>query len=762
MHLQKLEIIGFKSFAEKTGLEFLPPGTATKGITAIVGPNGSGKSNVADAIRWVLGEQSIKLLRGKKAEDVIFSGSEKRARCGFAEVTLHFDNGDDRLGLGTSEVTVTRRLYRDGESEYLINKSKVRLTDIQMMLAQASFGARSYSVIGQGMADWILVATPQERKEFFDEAAGVRQFQLKRHQAILKLDASRENLRQAEMLIAEIEPRLRSLQRQVKRLEERGAIEEELHALNHQYYGSLWADLARQMETRRGTLAKLEGEWRQKESVRTEALAELAKLEKEETGGGGGDGFSDLQAAYVSLNDEKNKLRVREFQLRGKLEVAREVRKQTATALPLSKIIEEIRAIGDGQEKLFARIRRAKTPAEIEALMPELDAVQERVLALRDRLEKPAAEPVAPEKTEDPVVAKELADLAAQSAALDEKLRDTQRQIQGFREAERQKSSRFFSLQRSLQDKIDAAHALERRLSDEKVEIARLEARRDGLEAEMSQELGERADRAKAEFNPEAETRLEEIQPRLQKLKYQLQLIGGIDPEVVKEYDGTKERFDFLDTQTTDLRTAIGDLDKVIDELDLTIKARSEAAFRQLNHDFGRYFQVLFGGGKAELIPIREEDKLENDETAEETTDSGDKPAAEAKAKSDRVVGIEISACPPGKKIKNINMLSGGERAMTSIALICAIMVSNPSPFVVLDEVDAALDESNAERYAAIVEELAHKTQFIIITHNRYTMQRANILYGVTMGEDGTSRLLSVNLDEVGGLINKGRTKMTV
>lgn len=761
MYLQKLEIVGFKSFAEKTALDFLPPAASTKGITAIVGPNGSGKSNVADAIRWVLGEQSLKLLRGKKAEDVIFSGSEKRARCGFAEVTLFFNNEDDRLGLGYTEVTVTRRLYRDGESEYLINKSKVRLADIQLMLAQASFGARSYSVIGQGMADWILVATPQERKEFFDEAAGVRQFQLKRHQSLLKLDATRENLRQAEMLIAEIEPRLRSLQRQVKRLEERGTLEEELHGLTHQYYGTLWLDLAKQMGTRRQTLDKLEADWKERESVREQALADLARLEKEETGN---DGFGELQAAYERLNEEKNKLRSREFQLRSKLEVAREVRKQTATALPLSKIIEEIRGIGDVQGQLLARLKAAKTLEAVDKLFPEIDALHARVLTLRDRLEKPAAEPVAPEKVEDPAVVKDLADIAAAMTDLDGRLRETQGQIQNYRQAEQSKRSQFFSLQRSLQDKINAAHALERRLADEKVEIARLEAKREALESEMAQELGERAERAKAEFNPEAETRLEEILPRIQKLKYQLQLIGGIDPEAVKEYEDTKARFEYLDVQTVDLKQALNDLDKVIAELDQTIKVRSEAAFRQLNRDFNRYFQVLFGGGRAELLPIRADEGVEDDEAEE---GEAKEPATEGasvpkKEKSDRVVGIDILANPPGKKIKNINMLSGGERAMTSIALICAIMVSNPSPFVVLDEVDAALDESNADRYAAIVEELAGRTQFIIITHNRYTMKRANVLYGVTMREDGTSQLLSVNLDDVSGLVNRNKKTVAV
>src|SRR5689334_6333179 len=209
---------GFKTFANRTVLEFLPPKEGSRGTTAIVGPNGSGKSNIADAVRWVLGEQSLKLLRGKKSEDVIFSGSEKRARSGFAEASLYLNNEDKAVDIEYSEIVITRRIYRDGESEYLVNKNKVKLQDVLLLLAKANFGQRTYSVIGQGMIDAILVASPKERKEFFDEAAGVKQYQLKRESAVRKLDASEENLKQAELILAEIEPRMRSLSRQVRRL----------------------------------------------------------------------------------------------------------------------------------------------------------------------------------------------------------------------------------------------------------------------------------------------------------------------------------------------------------------------------------------------------------------------------------------------------------------------------------------------------------------------------------------------------------------
>lgn len=758
MFLQKLEAIGFKSFAERTELDFLPPSPTSKGITAIVGPNGSGKSNVADGLRWVLGEQSIKVLRGKKSEDVIFSGSEKRARSGFAEVVLHLNNEDGALPLDYSEVTISRRIYRDGDSEYLINKNKVRLTDIQLLLAQAQVGARSYSVIGQGAIDDVLVASPQERKEFFDEAAGVKQFQLKRHQSEIKMNATRENLAQAEMLISEIEPRLRSLGRQVKRLEERGSLEEELHALSHEYYGKLWTDLKKQIDARTATLARLETDWKAKESMLGAANAELSKLEIEETGG---DGFSRLQQEYEKILEERNRLREREMKVRSRIEIAQEVQKRVTTTLPLSKIIEEIGVIGQRQDAIIAKLQKISTADEAKALGVELSQVHAATMSLKERLERPAPEKQV-EKEQDPALVKELADIAGESAALGEKLRVTQSQLQSFSSGEQKKKEKFFSLQRSLQEKINAAHAVERGLSDERIEIARLDTKREALELEMTTELGEKAAHVKQNYTASSEQPPENIAPQIQKLKYQLQLIGGIDPEAIREHEETKSRFEFLESQVTDLRKAIDDLDRVIAELDITIKARSEAAFRNLNRDFDRYFKTLFGGGHAELIQLKEED--EEEEEGEEGAPKDEKTAEEEKPKKkrDQIVGIDIHATPPGKKIKNITMLSGGERALTAIALICAIMITNPSPFVVLDEVDAALDESNAAKFASILKELSSKTQFIVITHNRYTMRQANVLYGVTMREDGTSMLLSINLDEAGELKNSTRTKVGV
>jgi len=240
------------------------------------------------------------------------------------------------------------------------------------------------------------------------------------------------------------------------------------------------------------------------------------------------------------------------------------------------------------------------------------------------------------------------------------------------------------------------------------------------------------------------EDQREIISNKIQKLKYQLSLIGGIDDEVIDEHTQTKEKHDFLITQITDLEKAITDLEKMIIELDEVMKKKRAVAFKRIQKEFVRYIKILFGGGSADMKEIYGYEEEEKDEEQEEE-DIEEKPKSRKKI----VTGIDIMVNPPGKKIKFINTLSGGERTLASIALICAVLNYNPSPFVVLDEVEAALDETNTRRFSKIVTELSSMSQFIIITHNRVTMHSSDALYGVTMGMDGISKLLSVKLEDI-------------
>ncbi|MEJ2211504.1 MAG: AAA family ATPase, partial [Anaerolineae bacterium] len=211
MRLKYLELQGYKTFASRT--EFVFDG----GITAIVGPNGSGKSNIADAIRWVLGEQSYRSLRGKRTEDMIFSGSAQRARLGMAFASLTLDNADGWLPIEFSEVTVTRRAYRSGENEYLLNGSRVRLRDLQELLATSGLARRTYTVIGQGLVDAVLSLRAEDRRELFEEASGISLYQSKRAEALARLEETRSNLMRVNDIVNEIAPRLRRLERDAER-----------------------------------------------------------------------------------------------------------------------------------------------------------------------------------------------------------------------------------------------------------------------------------------------------------------------------------------------------------------------------------------------------------------------------------------------------------------------------------------------------------------------------------------------------------------
>lgn len=749
----KLELQGFKTFAQKTTLHFPSPKKGISPITAVVGPNGSGKSNISDGIRWVLGEQSLKLLRGKKSEDVIFSGSTGRGRSGFAEVSITFNNEDKAMPIEFTEVTITRRLYRDGESEYLLNGATARLSDIQLLLAQANVGQRSYSVVSQGMVDHILVSTPEERKEFFDDATGVKQFQIKRHSAMLKLKRTYENLAEVEMLLNEITPRLRSLKRQVSRLEQREEVEKQLREMEREYYGTLWWNLQDQLVEVRGRVDVLDKNVAKERRGLEDLENKVSVIEKEESETGETDtGLMLLQKQYREEQKKRSKLRDEEFETQKRIELDK-VRAQSNWApLPLTKIIEELEAITRDLEGL-------ETLEQIEELKARSSALLKKSKHLVSRLQRPAPEDLKP----DPKLVSRLKEIAAEKGIVEAALKDLDTQIENYAKKEKKVRTELIDLQRELRAKQQQIHLLENQRASIEIDKARLEEREQNMLREMREQLKDGAEaiqtgRTKASANTDA------LYPEIQRLRYKLELIGGIDPEIVAEYEEIKERHEFLDAQVIDLDTAIKDTEKIIDELDEQIKKQSEKAFKKINDEFERFFKILFGGGSCSLVKMTKEEvdvetgvtpeRVQDDTATEERIEHEEDTGAEAlkkriKERQDRVVGIDIQATPPGKKLKSLNLLSGGERALTSIALLSAIMAVNPSPFVVLDEVDAALDEANTYRFANILEELSKLTQYIIVTHNRATMEKADILYGITMGDDGVSNLLSVNLSDI-------------
>src|SRR5438477_12510397 len=231
MRLKRLQLQGFKTFVPKTELQF------REGLTAIVGPNGSGKSNIADAVRWALGEQSLSNLRAKRTEDLIFAGSSNRAPLGMAEVSITIDNGDRLLPLEFGEVTLMRRAFRSGENEYYINKSRVRLRDV---LDVASILGQAYTVVGQGLVDAALSLRPEERRELFEEAAAIRGYFVQREDALKRLARTEENTARLSDIASELEPQVRRMERQARQAQEYKDLESKLHELLERWYAGRW------------------------------------------------------------------------------------------------------------------------------------------------------------------------------------------------------------------------------------------------------------------------------------------------------------------------------------------------------------------------------------------------------------------------------------------------------------------------------------------------------------------------------------------
>lgn len=706
MYLRRLELQGFKSFAHKTILDFDP------GLTAVVGPNGSGKSNVADSLRWVMGEQSLKLLRGKKSEDVIFAGSDKKPKLSLAEVSLTFDNKDRKIPVEYSEVVITRRLYRNGDSEYLMNNQRVRLLDVVDALISSGFGATNYAVIGQGTIDQMIMAGPSEIKNLVEEASGVKPYYIKRDKTLRRLTQTEENLLRVSELLKEIEPRLKSLRRQAKRMEEREAVANELSGLQLQYFGHQFYIL----ET---DLASIVSRLEIKTKLSRELAAEISKfevtLEKEEQHTNRTDNFVDeLDKKLKDLEDRRLLLVEQLAEIKGKLKVG------TPAAINFSEF-----------QSRFERILEFLRPENVDQIKKQLkDLVSQLNITKNDDLAK-----------QKQILIEELSKIVAE---MDEQKTVKQKMLLD----EKQKKSFLTEEEKKFRAKASQLAAFKEDQSQILIEKAKLDTKLENLTKEASEALGNAISQLSAHKKGESSP---ELIVKIQKLKHQLELTGSVDEATIQEYKETEERFSYLSIQSADLSQAVVDLRSVVEELDEIIKKQFDEAFDRISEKFSEYFRILFNGGRAQMTILKETSADETLDMEQREDEADEQPAfdgVKTKKPTVQIAGIEIKATPPGKKLATIAALSGGERALTAIAMLCSMLACYPSPFVVLDEVDAALDEANSIRFAKILGTLAHQTQFITITHNRETMRQAHTLYGVTMDDNGISKILSLKLEQ--------------
>lgn len=748
MYLKSLELTGFKSFGKKSVLEFSAP------VTAIVGPNGSGKSNTAEAFRFVLGEQSMKSLRGKRGEDLIWSGSTELSRSNRASVKAVFDNtprdGKRLLDIEYDEIAIERAVYRDGANEYILNDTKVRLKDVTSLLSGANIGHSGHHIISQGEADRVISATPRERRQMIEDALGLRVYQYKKDESLKKLEKTKENRNQIEALRKENEPHLKFLERQVKKIEKARLVKDELVVLYHEY-------LKREEEY-------LEYE---KERVAGEREQPVRKLR---------DVTSRIEEVRHIL--EKTKKEDKESQslllLEGDLSKLREERMEVSRTIGRieGQIAFEERRIEEEKKKVHQEEGRPIPYNEVKQYLEEMDkaipedaenveshdlltAIQHARKLLKNFIEKHLVrhreyvpdEATLTELVEEKTHAeKAMNEVEDSIATCEENTRKLHEKIEQEKSESRESERELFSL-------MTVESTLRATLTELAVREATLRREEEEFKREISEgvaligrdiqgykhyELPER------DFETE-ESRGEQLERRrmLEKTKIRLEeMAGGSVDEIVKEYEEVKERDDFLASELQDLEESEELLRKLIDDLEKELSERFRQGLKDISAQFNDFFVIMFGGGSASLSEVREKKKKSDDFLL------SDGEGGEEDEQEEAGVGVDITVALPKKRVQSLVMLSGGERALASIALIFAMSQVNPPPFLILDETDAALDEANSKRYGDMIENLSKRSQLILITHNRETMSRAQVLYGITMGAEGTSRILSVKFDD--------------
>ncbi len=736
MYLKSIELSGFKSFAKKNAFEFNSP------ISAIVGPNGSGKSNIVEAFRFVLGEQSIKSMRGKRSEDLIWNGSTDLPRAGRAAVKVIFDNTEKIFDIDFLEVVIERVVHRDGPSEYFINGSLVRLKDVLELLARAHIGASGHHIISQGEADKIVSATPQHRKSMVEDALGLKLYQYKRLESERKLKKTFENIAQVEALRKEISPHLKFLGKQVEKLEKTESMREELFQLASEYFKqeSIYFSFTREaLSIERKPLDEALEKLAEELATAKKILEKSAQRENKSHP------VLRLESALGAVRIEKS-VSAREL---GKLEglMASEeriiLRQQESASSDEHKMIR-LRDV----EELFSEIERETEDrgvlARIKSRMSDFIKNKKEILDSSTLLE-------AQDALKGHREAKDRAEKKFQEAARKEKELQKQyeilrQKIEGERELSHAAEKDVFRIRSEENELILSSNLLKAR-----------EERLNADEEEFKRELGEVARlvgpkifHPGAHVSPDPETRSVYMEDRkvqeerkriIGKLKIRLEDAGlAVSAEVLKEYKDTSERDEFLARELLDLEKSAETVSELIKELETRLTVEFSSGLERINKAFDQLFTTMFGGGEASLVLVKQESKR---------SDPGDlegSPLEETEEETEE--GLDIKVNLPRKKIRSLVMLSGGERALTSIALIFAVSQVNPPPFIILDETDAALDESNSKKYGDLVEVLSKHSQLILITHNRETMSRAGILYGVTMASNGISKLLSISFDQ--------------
>ncbi len=725
MQLKHIKLSGFKSFVDPTKISF------PTNMVGVVGPNGCGKSNVIDAVRWVLGELSAKNLRGESMVDVIFNGSENRKASGQCSIELLFDNSSAKIGgeyASFNEVSIKRVMTRDAQSDYFINNTKCRRKDVQDIFLGTGLGPSSYAIIEQGMVSKLVSAKPDELRTHIEEAAGVSKYRERRRETESRIKRTRENLSRVKDIRDEIGRLIKRLENQAKAAEKYNVLKKDKAKLelDKAILFSIEAkssrdDLQKKLDSLNRDLqiknAESETIQSQIDQFRTEnesVLSEYEDAQKNFYAVGAEIAKREANLQNINKNEQETKSNLEK--VKQNYEKAKETEKNFEELSPSEKAIHILDSMINTIEKYGINNENIREKAiELKSLLTDIlniataqsKTLTEEYLSRQNDLEDQIVNAEKLKKS----IEDEMKDFVDKSSSAESVLISL-----------RQKQSKFNEELREFENKKSITD-LDARTISEKITNIRIEQKTYEINLDNSNKKIKEAgiDIDKIDFSEYEDMTTDELEDKLVNIETKIIKLGAINLAAPEEIEEESKRKEELDEQYNDLTEALEKLTGAIKKIDQETKTIFKESFDSVNSKLNEMFPKLFGGGVAELT-LTEEDALN--------------------------AGVILMARPPGKKNSSISQLSGGEKALTALALVFAIFDLNPAPFCLLDEVDAPLDDLNTLRFINMVEEMSKTVQFIFITHNKVSMERSDYLMGVTMQEAGVSRMVSVDVNQ--------------
>ena len=729
MRLKSLKLAGFKSFVDPIEIDF--PGI----MCGIVGPNGCGKSNIIDAIKWVKGELSAKSLRSESLQDVIFNGSDSRKPVSHCSAELSFDNSENFLGgeyLKFDEVSVKREMGRDGQSTYFINNAVARRRDVQDLFLGTGLGGNSYAIIEQGIISSLVGAKPEELRSYVEEAAGISKYKERKRETESRIRRTSENISRLKDLEDEVKRSIRRLKAEAnltsryKKLRtkeqefQKFVVNDELKALlvsmneSQKENDSIDKDLEKIDGDRLNFIAK-------RDVAKTKLMEGLKELEEEQRN------FFEA-GAKISLIEEKERTvnsRIDDLMTEEKKNVvnledlSKELQGNDKDTNELnSETLEKIKVEA---QKLFSEIEAELTSSDKQTLIGGFKNFWKKGFKIGQGQSDDASEKIDSLKLQFVERNKQI---ISEIDILKKDLNQEKSELTSFIELRKNQELKVMEL-KANQDKANEE------LREFEAEITKLETEKERILYQRNEkELNKRSIEIDVKEKQEKlatygdikdiEGEREEIIIDLEKLQKRIMNLGPINFAAPETLEAEVKRQEVLSGQIEELEISLNKLDEAIKKIDRESNKSFHDCLNAVNKHLEDMFPKLFGGGFCKL------DLLDKSEDS----------------------GLLLMARLPGKKNTKLSQLSGGEKALTALALVFSLFSINPAPFCLLDEVDAPLDDENTARFINLVNEMSEKVQFIFVTHNKISMEKSTHLLGVTMRDMGVSKVVSVDVEQ--------------